>query len=293
MHDAGIVLGAGTDAGNPLTPHGPSLMFELELFVQAGVLAGDALRAATLDAARILRRDASAGSLDVGKLADALIVDGDPLEDVTALRNIAFVLKDGVVVDREQLVARIDDPSLAREVTRLDAPTLDDFDDGDFACQHGGTWSAMNDAMARGDSQAELAIESGVLRVSGTLGTTSPYGAFAGVSIAFDPGGERCLDFAAYDGFEIRWKGAPRAINLVMQRAAVVDFNVFAARVPLTEEWGTVRIPFNEIQQIGFGKPVAFGVSDIKGITIEARDPPGAKGGAFEFEIDSIVLYRE
>lgn len=293
VHAARIPIGTGTDAGNPLTPHGPSLLLELELFAAAGLPNADVLEAATLQSARILRREQESGSLEVGKLADAVIVRGDPLSDIRALRDIALVIKDGAIVDREALARRIDDPSLASEVTRVEAPLFDDFEDGDLKAPLGVSWEVATDSAARGDSKASLAVESGVLKVRGTLGTKSPFGGFAGARIDLGSGGKRRLDLSQFTGIEIRLKGVPRAIDLVLHRAAVTDFNVFAVNVPLTEEWVAVRIPFADIRQVGFGKKVAPGVGDVTGFTIEARDPPRAKGGPFEFEVDSISFYRD
>lgn len=293
VHAAGIPIGTGTDAGNPLTPHGPSLLLELELFAAAGLPNADVLRAATLGSARILRRDPDAGSLDVGKLADAILVRGDPLADIKALRDIAIVMKDGAIVDRQALARRIDDPSLASEVTRVESPVFDAFEDGDLKSPLGVAWEAATDAAARGDSTATLAVESGVLKIRGKLGTKSPFGGFAGARVDLGSGGKRRLDLSQFTGIELRLKGVPRAIDLVLHRAAVTDFNVFAVNVPLTEEWASVRIPFADIRQVGFGKKVAPGVGDVTGFTIEARDPPRAKGGPFEFEIDSISFYRD
>jgi imidazolonepropionase-like amidohydrolase len=81
---------------------GFGLRRELELWQAAGIPAPDIVRAATLDAARVLERERDGGTIAAGKLADLVLVDGDPLADVSVLRrNVAVVVvKDGVVVDR-------------------------------------------------------------------------------------------------------------------------------------------------------------------------------------------------
>lgn len=95
LHDAGVQLVAGTDS-----MAGFGLMRELELWQAAGIPAPDIVRTATLDAERVLKRDRDAGTVAAGKLADLVLVDGDPLSDVSALRRSVAVVKDGVVVDR-------------------------------------------------------------------------------------------------------------------------------------------------------------------------------------------------
>ena len=99
LADAGVLIGTGTDAGNRLTPHGPSLLVELELFVRAGLTPARALRAATLDSARILGVEADFGTLEPGKVADVVVVRGDPTADIAAMWDVEDVFKAGRRVD--------------------------------------------------------------------------------------------------------------------------------------------------------------------------------------------------
>jgi imidazolonepropionase-like amidohydrolase len=92
---AGVSLAAGTDAGNIGTLHGPALHRELEILVESGLTPAEALRAATVGAARVFGRD-DIGSIEAGKLADALVLDANPLEDVHNLARIHRVVKGGV-----------------------------------------------------------------------------------------------------------------------------------------------------------------------------------------------------
>jgi imidazolonepropionase-like amidohydrolase len=101
---AGICVAAGTDAGNPGTLHGPSLHREFELMRDGGLTPAEILRAATFGAARVMGREKELGTLEVGKLADLLVLDADPLADVVNLRRIHSVVKGGVVLDPEQLL---------------------------------------------------------------------------------------------------------------------------------------------------------------------------------------------
>ena len=86
LHDAGIDLLAGTDAGNPGTAHGASLHGELALLVRAGLTPTEALRAATSrPASRFGLKDR--GRIAPGLRADLLLVDGDPSKDIEATRR--------------------------------------------------------------------------------------------------------------------------------------------------------------------------------------------------------------
>jgi imidazolonepropionase-like amidohydrolase/ABC-type multidrug transport system permease subunit len=101
---AGVTLVTGSDAGNPLVFHGPTVQRELELWVQAGIPAAVALRAGTLNAAKLLRRDAEFGSIQAGKDANLLIVNGNPLEDIRATENISNVIFRGEMINRSGLL---------------------------------------------------------------------------------------------------------------------------------------------------------------------------------------------
>ena len=95
---AGIPVESGTDA-----LAGFSLLRELELHVQAGIPSAEVLRAATLGAARIMRRDRDLGTVAPGRLADLAIVDGDPLKNIGDIRRVGTTIKGGVVYRSDEL----------------------------------------------------------------------------------------------------------------------------------------------------------------------------------------------
>jgi imidazolonepropionase-like amidohydrolase len=93
---AGVKFTVGTDA---VIDWG-ILPSEIEMLVRAGMSPADALRAATSNAAENLGRSDLVGTIDVGKRADLIAVDGDPLRRISDIRNISLVIRDGVVVRR-------------------------------------------------------------------------------------------------------------------------------------------------------------------------------------------------
>jgi imidazolonepropionase-like amidohydrolase len=93
---SGMRIAAGTDAGTPFNGHG-ELARELALMVQHGLSPMQALVAATRSAAENLGMAHEIGTLEVGKLADLVLVDGDPVTDITATGRVVLVVKDGVV----------------------------------------------------------------------------------------------------------------------------------------------------------------------------------------------------
>lgn len=91
LHEAGVRVALGTDAGNPGTLHGPSVHREMELYREAGLSPMAVLVAATRNAARAAGRGEDLGTLEAGKRADFLILEEDPSRDLAALRRIASV----------------------------------------------------------------------------------------------------------------------------------------------------------------------------------------------------------
>lgn len=92
MRERGIFLIPGTDMGGSFSLHR-----ELELFRMIGFTDAEVLRRATFDMAKYLGRDQSLGSIEKGKLADFMLVPGDPVKDLKAIRQVRMVVKGGVV----------------------------------------------------------------------------------------------------------------------------------------------------------------------------------------------------
>lgn len=103
MHRRGVPIVLGTDTGNPYIFAGYQVHRELELLVEAGLTPMEAIVAATGRAAEFLGRDHEFGTLEVGKRADLLILDANPVDDIRNTRTLRTVVRSGVVVDREQL----------------------------------------------------------------------------------------------------------------------------------------------------------------------------------------------
>ncbi|MDQ3199868.1 MAG: amidohydrolase family protein [Verrucomicrobiota bacterium] len=100
---AGVLLVTGSDSGNFLVLHGPTVQREIELWVAAGIPPEVALQAATWNAAKLLRADNRIGTIEKGKEATLLVVDGNPLQDVRALSAISYVFLKGERVARTTL----------------------------------------------------------------------------------------------------------------------------------------------------------------------------------------------
>jgi imidazolonepropionase-like amidohydrolase len=97
-YKAGVKIAFGTDAS--VYPHGQNA-HEFELMVRAGIPALYAIQSATTHAAELLRHQDDLGSISVGKYADIIAVAGNPLEDITVMKRVDFVMKDGKICKQE------------------------------------------------------------------------------------------------------------------------------------------------------------------------------------------------
>ena len=99
---AGVRIAAGSDMWfrYPEKTRGQATVIAFEGLQEAGLSPAEVLRAATVDAARVMGWEDRVGSLQAGRFADLIAVDGDPLAAVSALHGVRFVMKGGVVVRR-------------------------------------------------------------------------------------------------------------------------------------------------------------------------------------------------
>jgi imidazolonepropionase-like amidohydrolase len=95
VHASGNTIVVATDAGNPLTLHGPSIYDEMEAMQAAGIPAADIIVMATRNGARAMRREADFGSIATGRIADLLVLTEDPRTNVRAFRSLTHVMRAG------------------------------------------------------------------------------------------------------------------------------------------------------------------------------------------------------
>jgi imidazolonepropionase-like amidohydrolase len=94
MLDAGVKIAAGTDAGGSPVRHG-TIVHEMEVMIEAGLTTMQAIGSATRIAAEITGTLKDTGTVEVGKLADLILIDGDPLSDIGAMRDVWAVFQGG------------------------------------------------------------------------------------------------------------------------------------------------------------------------------------------------------
>ncbi|MEA3495849.1 MAG: amidohydrolase family protein [Bacteroidota bacterium] len=104
VQDYGITVAAGTDAGNVGVIHGPALFHEFTLMKKAGLTNHEILVDATLNGAKLLNKEDKLGSIEVGKLADMVILNSNPLENIMNVTDINTIIKDGEFFKAEEIL---------------------------------------------------------------------------------------------------------------------------------------------------------------------------------------------
>jgi hypothetical protein len=106
LHEAGVAIAAGTDAGNIGTPHGPALFREFQLMRESGLTPREILATATAGGARLMGRSDDLGRVASGFQADLVVLDENPLTDIMHTTALHRIVKEGRVYRPDRLVAR-------------------------------------------------------------------------------------------------------------------------------------------------------------------------------------------
>jgi imidazolonepropionase-like amidohydrolase len=106
VHGSGGTIVTATDAGNPLTLHGPSIYNEMEAMQAAGIPAAEIVVMATRNGAHTMGRLTDFGTLEAGKIADLVVLADDPRADVRAFRSLTHVMRAGKLHEQRSLAVR-------------------------------------------------------------------------------------------------------------------------------------------------------------------------------------------
>lgn len=127
LHDAGVIVAAGTDAGNIGTLHGPALFYEFELMERSGLSPMDILITATVNGAKVMGKETDLGTIEAGKRADLVILNSNPLEAIANTADIRYVIKNGIVFTPEELLPETSVDIVKKQVNAYNARDLDAF----------------------------------------------------------------------------------------------------------------------------------------------------------------------
>ncbi|MET0855233.1 MAG: CIA30 family protein [Telluria sp.] len=285
MRKAGVVVLAGTDAGNPGAQYGISMHHELSLLVDAGLTPREALAAATSGPAKAFRLG-KRGQVANGFKADLLLVEGNPATDIAHTRRIVEIWKDGESAsplrEKQRLkVAQELAPGNQQQVKLPADGRISLFSKEKLASPFGIGWQPSHDRMMGGNSLAKLEVQpagpdgQAALAVDAQVAAGFPY-PWAG--IAFLPGAQpmQAADLSAARLVRFRVRGDGQRYQMTMMSRGVT----IPASVPFTAgtDWTEVSIPFGDFPGI-----------DPTAVTMIGFNA-GPKPGAYRFEIADVRL---
>lgn len=288
LHDAGVPVVVGTDAGMTGTPHGTSTLRELELLVDAGLSASDALIAATASSAKALGMD-DRGTIEIGKRADLLLVQGHPWDHIGDIRNTVRVYVAGRQVhgkrthlpsgNRLHALPGRPVPSLLDNFERTDGRTALDTLRTDEADGGNDRSIQVTQVIAReGDGHA--------LSVQARLSAKPD--ARAAAILPLSRGSVAPMDLSNWQGirFEIRGGG-----KLHLELRALGDRR-FVAPLDAGGHWHTLEVPFKNLRGLppyrAKGPAASWRGDDVQQVVFSASGKPGSK---VWFQIDNIRFY--
>ncbi|MFC1724156.1 amidohydrolase family protein [candidate division KSB1 bacterium] len=285
--DENVTILAGTDAPNPGTSYGVSLHRELELLVKAGMTPVEALKAATANpAGEFGLKDR--GFLKEGLIADIVLVNGNPAENILETRDIMAVWKNGKKINRKDYLLAVKDEN--EEVERqkkgllpkgAESGLISDFEEEKIVSKFGAGWIVSTDIYIGGKSKAEMKrIEtgadgsSGAMEISGTIveGAATPW-----AGVLFSPGSTMMAptNFSSKKAITFWAKGNQKEYT-VMVFAQSLGYEPSILTFEASHDWKKYEFDFEK-----FGTDA----KDLMGIYFG-----GGSIGNFKLNIDNVKI---
>ncbi|MDX2039736.1 MAG: amidohydrolase family protein [Acidobacteriota bacterium] len=291
LRKAGITFGTGTDAGVTGTHHGWATLRELQLLVAGGLTPLEAITAATGNAARAIKVDGERGTIAVGKLADLILIAGEPHKTIGDIEKISRVFLGGRELDREKMAREIASTTLTAIPAVKAQELIDDFERADGRSRLDTRWVNSSDAgvdpskivfgkVARGESNQALSVSA---RMS------EKERPFARVNVPLSRGAVETVDARAFSGvqFDVRGDGEYRLIVPIYNTRSVSSH--FSVPFSAKPQWQTVKLDFASFKQSGARSPVQWTGADLLMLSFEIARPAGGFGW---LELDDIKFYR-
>lgn len=285
LHDAGVIIALGTDAGMPGTPHGVSTLHEMELMVRAGLTPSEALMAGTALSAKVINQLDDRGTIEVGKRADLVLIKGEPWKTIGDVRKT-----DRVFIDGKLVFGPGAPPMTANQATTMPSvPAKAQIDDFERADGRSSLNTLRTDDPDGGlDRTVEISqriprgAEGYALSINARMSIKpKPY---AGVIIPLTRGSIQPVDARAFKGvrFEVRGDG-----DYVLGITA--SSGRWAAPFAAGSTWKTVEVPFSALKPASErGAKGDWTASDLT----EVEFMGGRKGGEkFWLEVDNVVFF--
>ena len=127
LSDGGVTIAAGTDAGNIGTQHATSFISELDAMKKSGMSNWQVLQSATINPAKIFNKENISGSISTGKIADLVLLNSNPVENIEHLTEVNLVFKNGEAIDSEKTIKETPEMLVQKQVNGYNARNIDAF----------------------------------------------------------------------------------------------------------------------------------------------------------------------
>ena len=288
LYEAGIPIVLGTDAGIGGAAHGTSTLHEMELMVDAGMPAAAALIAGTANSAKALGLFEDRGTIEPGKRADLVIVDGNPWQTVGDVRNIRFVMVNGKLVVGPRVKLPVANLATALPATKA-AELVDDFERDDDRS----SLDTLRLIDMDGGVERSAVITNRVPRTGGGFALTvlaqmaqndSPTG---GVLIPLNRGSVQPVDAREFAGIRLELRGTGRFVLVVNTLAGE-----WTAPIDAQMGWTELRIPFPALSPTRAGQSTStdWRGDDLLQVGVMSKREAGETAWV---ELDNIGFYSQ
>ena len=285
LHEAGVGIACGTDAGVTGAYHGYATLRELELLVRAGLSPMDAIVAGTLGSARAAGMERDRGTIAAGKIADLVLVDGKPDERIEDVEKTWRVFLGGREMDPREIERKIARPEMTALPVHPVAARIDDMEDRDRTSL--GTLRV--DETDDGPDHSRLMFEP-ISRESGgqslmleaqLAAKEAPY---VRLDLPLTKGGIDLANVSAYRGISFLARGEC-SCRVVMDEYKVRNRDFFQASFPVSGKWTKVKIPFSDLHTRAKRD---WNPQDLREIEFELAGPAGSR---VWLELDDVEFY--
>jgi imidazolonepropionase-like amidohydrolase len=287
LFENNVLLGNGTDAGMGGTFHGWATLREIQLKTQEGLTPLQAITVATRNSARILGVDSKLGTIEAGKQADLVLIDGKPDQQIEDIYKTARVFLDGKEYDIAALQKQIKSDEMTKLPSHPVQALIDDFEQPDGRTRLGTNIFNGDDPGSDHSNVVFTRIWRSAgnhsLMVEATMGPRER--PFSLLQIPLTPGAVELADVSAFHGisFDVRGDGAYRLKALAY---AVRSGSDFEASFQAGADWKTQRIDFSSFTRQG--PPVPWTGRDVRMLQFELSGPPGSRQW---LELDNLRFY--
>ncbi len=286
LRKAGITFGTGTDAGVTGTHHGWATLRELQLLVAGGLTPLEAITAATGNAARAIKVDAERGTIAPGKLADLVLLAGEPLKNIASIEKVKHIFLGGRELDRDKLARDIAAPGISPIPAVKAREVLDDFESPNGRSSIDTLWVNSSDAGTDASKMifGRVAREGSNQAFSVTVRMAEKDRPFGRINLPLNRGAIEPADAREFRGvkFDVRGDGDYRLLLPTYSTAT------FQAPFKASPQWQTFTIDFASLRTVQGSNAVWRG-DDLLMLSFEIARKAGEFGW---LELDNLRFYR-